>query len=323
VDDPGLKALLETYFPEAVRAAVGEDLAPRHRLAGHIAVTVLVNQAVDLMGGAGFLGLLRDTHRDAARVVKAWHVAWLAGRAHRIVEGIHALDLQVSAGVQARWLLRLSASLERATRWLLANADLSRPIDELADFYAEPVGVLCDSLLDMVADAKRAELQNRIVLFTTDGLPEDRALDLVALESLAELLPVVQLAREGGFDASRVGGIYYGLAGVIDFPWLQERLSAPRGDDRWDQRAAQALALDLEASRTRVVGRILERMGPDTPVCEALSEFGSSFGEGVELVRAVVDELRGEGPLGLAGLMVAVQEISTQVNAWSEGADGS
>jgi glutamate dehydrogenase len=316
----GLVALLQQYFPAGIREAVGDELLAEHRLARHIAVTLLTNLIVDLHGGTGMLQLLRDTHRDPADVARAWYVAWQVSGGAEILGEILAPESTVPAGVQSSWLLRASAAIDTATRWLLANADLGRDLDELLERYGEPVSVLTGSLMDLLSEGKRAEVETRISVYKTDGMTDRLARRFVALEYLDGLLPVAQLARDAEFDASLVGRVYFGLAGEVDFPWMQDRLADLPGADRWQLRAARELALDLEAARRRIVRRLLEGIGPEGDPVRALVDFRESCTQGLVRVERILDELREEeGSPGLPGLMVAVNAIQQQCDAWSVG----
>lgn len=315
-----LLPLLRQYFPSGIIDAAGEKSLIEHRLANNIAVTLLTNLFVDLHGGSGMLQLLRDTHREPAEIAKAWYVAWQVSGAGEVLAEILAPDSPVPAGVQATWLLRASAAIEMATRWLLANADLERDFTGLAEWYREPVSVLTDSLIEMLSEAKRAEVETRIAVFTTDGMTADLARRFVALEYLDGLLPVAQLALEAGLKASLVGRIYFGLAGEVDFPWLQDRIADLPGADRWQHRAARELALELEAARRRIARRLLEGMGPDEDPAAALAGFRGSCVDGLGRIERILEELREEGrPPDLSGLVVAVHAIQQQCDEWSAG----
>ncbi len=316
----GLLPLLQQYFPAGIREAVGDELLSEHRLARHIAVTLLTNLIVDLHGGTGVLQLLRDTHRDPADVARAWYVAWQVSGAAEILGEILAPESTVPAGVQSSWLLRASAAIDMATRWLLANADLREDLDVLLEWYGEPVSVLTGSLTELLSDGKRAEVETRISVYRIDGMTEGHAERFVALEYLDGLLPVAQLAREADLEASLVGRIYFGLAGEVDFPWMQDQLADLPGADRWQLRAARELALDLEAARRRIVRRLLEGIGTGGDPERALVEFRASCTDGLSRVERILDELRDEeGGPGLPGLMVAVNAIQQQCDAWSVG----
>ena len=314
-----LLPLLRKYFPEGIREAAGESILAGHPLARHIAATSLTNMIVDLQGGTGVLQLLQDTHRDPIEVSRAWYVAWQVIGAESLMEEILAPDASIPASVQYGWLLKASASIDRATRWLLANADLSLRVAELVDWYGEPIAVLSGSLVEQLTERKRREVEDRMTAFTADGMTGELAARFVALEYLDGLLPVAQLARETEVDAAIVGRIYFGLAGEVDFPWLQDRLAELPGTDRWQLRAARELTLDLEAARRRIVRRLLADAGTGRDFEAAIGEFRSSCAPGLARVNRMLTELRdGEEAPGLPGLIVAVKAIQQQCDAWSD-----
>jgi glutamate dehydrogenase len=319
--DPGLHALLREYFPASVVEAAGEDALKLHRLGAHIACTRLTNLAVDTLGGASIVHLINDTGKSPARVAKAWYVAYAASSAHQTIAKIHALDLQVPAGVQAQWLLKVGGALDRATRWLLANEDLGAAIGTLVERYCDSVGILAGSLLDHLSERKRREVQQRITMYQTDGMSRGLARELVALEYVDGLLPVAALARNEDLPASQVGRVYFGLAGTIDFPWLQDRLNDASSGGAWELRAAQSLALDLESIRTKIVRQLLST--PDAGSEAGIEAFRTRCGDRLSRIGALIDELRDGGAPGIPALVVAIHAIREECAAWGTESEGS
>jgi len=318
-EDPGLESLLREYFPENVREAAGAAAIDAHRLAAHIACTRLTNLAVDTLGGASLVQLVSDTGKSAAKVLKAWYVAYASSSARTTVEHIYALDFDVPAGVQSQWLLKVGEALDRATRWLLANEDLGLSIADLVTRYGDSVGVLAESLLDHLSESKRREVDERMTMYQTDGMERSLARRLVALEYVDGLLPVAALARREELPASRVGRVYFGLAGTIDFPWLQERLDDAASGGPWELRAAKSLALELEAARTRIVRHLLT--GSDEDREQAVEAFRERCGEGLARIGALIDELRESGRPGIPALMVAIHAIREECDSWADGGE--
>ncbi|MFW6085531.1 MAG: NAD-glutamate dehydrogenase domain-containing protein, partial [Gemmatimonadota bacterium] len=317
LEDPGLGVLLREYFPESVRDVAGEAALASHRLGPHIACTRLTNLAVDTLGGATLVQLANDTGKGASKILKAWYAAYAAADAAETIRRIHALDLEVPAGVQAQWLLKVGGALDRATRWLLANEDLSLSIAELLERYGESVGVLADSLLEHLSERKRREVDERMTMYETDGMDRPLARDLVALKYVDGLLPVAALARKEELSAPRVGRIYFGLTGTIDFPWLQERLDDAASGGPWELRAAKSLALDLESARTRIVRHLLtgDYAGTDDPI-QMLRDRCS---EGLTRIAALIEEMRESGRPGMSALMVAIHAIREECDTWTNG----
>jgi glutamate dehydrogenase len=316
LDDPAMLELVREYFPSAVLERSGESALRAHRLRSNIAATELTNRVVDVMGGAGLIQLIGESHRSAAEVAKAWWVAYRVAGAEELLRGLQALDYRVTSGVQAQWLLATSESMARSTRWILANADLGQSIDELVSWYGEPVREIQANLGDLLPEPKRSQVGERLALRMADGMERDLAWRLVCLEFLDGLLPVASLSRESGIEARAVGDVYFGLASDIDFPWLQDRLAELAGTDLWEQRAARRLVIQLEASRRRIVRGLIEEGGSGDGAAPTMASFRERCSGGLTRIRDLVDELKSSDDPGLAALMVAVQAISEQCAVW-------
>ena len=317
IEGSSIRALTRGYFPAGIVEIVGEDSLAAHRLGAHIACTRLTNLAVDTMGGATLVQLARDTGKQPSRVLKAWYVACAASNAAETIDGIHGLDLQVPAGVQAQWLLVVGEALDRATRWLLANEDLTGDPQALIESYGSAVSVLAASLLEHLSDRKRRDVDQRVGMYQMEGMSDDLARDLVALDYVDGLLPVAALARREEIQASKVGGIYFGLVGIIDFSWLQERLEAATSGDPWELRAARSLTLELESVRTQIVRHLLT--GPDADSEQPLETFTQRCGDGLKRIGELIEELKEDGKPRIPALMVAIHAIREECGAWANG----
>jgi glutamate dehydrogenase len=320
-DDAALEVLLRDYFPESIRAAAGEQALRSHRLGAHIACTRLTNLAVDTLGWASLVQLVNDTGKRPSKVLKAWYVAFVSSSASGVIDRIYTLDDVTPAGVLAQWLLRAAGALDRATRWLLANEDLTLSASDLLERYGEAVGVLAESLLDHLTARKRQEVDERMTMYQTDGMDRALARDLVALEFVDGLLPVAALARKENLPTSRVGRVYFGLAGTIDFPWLQERLDDAASGGPWELRAAKSLALELEAARTHIVRQLLTASDDDVEDGseQAVEGFRERRREGLGRIETLIQELREAGRPGIPALMVAIHAIREETASWENG----
>jgi glutamate dehydrogenase len=319
LDDPAMLELARDYFPPSVLERAGEASLREHRLRSNIAATELTNRLVDAMGGAGLIQLIGETHGTAAEVAKAWYVAYRVAGAEALLQGLQDLDHEVTTGVQSQWLLAASESMARSTRWILADADLDLPIGELISWYGEPVREIEASLGNLLPEPKRSQVGDRLALRMADGMDRDIAWRLVCLEFLDGLLPVASLSRALGIGARAVGDVYFGIASDIDFPWLQDRLVGLAGDDLWEQRAARRLVIQLEAARRTIVRGLIEEDGVGDSEGLSMAAFRERCAAGLVRIRDLVDELKSSDDLGLAALMVAVQAISEQCQAWRAG----
>jgi glutamate dehydrogenase len=314
-DDPGMRELQRSYFPEAVVEQVGEDLLDRHRLQRRIVASRLTNRFVDRMGATSHVELVRETGKSPARVVRAWYCACRVAEVDELYDRLRRAEPEVPAGVQIQWHLQISEVLERATRWLLTHQDPSRTVEETVRRYRGPVDRLRGALADLLRDDRRERFRRLQSLHETDGLEAPLAAELTTLQYLDGLLPVAELARVHGLDAGLVGEVYFGLAEAIDFPWLQDALDRVAGADLWEQRAARSLALELEDARTRMASRVVRRVQGPPDVERAMAEFREGRREGLERIRQVLEDVRAVERPNLSTMMVAVQAIRNQAGA--------
>jgi glutamate dehydrogenase len=312
--DPALADLLLGYFPARAVEVVSAGKVEEHRLAPRIIGTRLTNLFVDLMGSAAHLELARETGRLPEEVVRGWFAAYRIGRAKGLREGLETMEGQVPAGVQGRWYIRMADALERATRWLLSNVDPECSITRCVEDYGPGVDELRRALPRLLTGSGLQEFESLRGLHIADGLPEKVAEELVGFDHLETLLPVAELARERGLDAVLVGEVFFGIAGDIDFPWLQARLASVTGRDPWEQRAAKSLSLQLETARMRIAARLLDQLDglSAATVQPVLAGFREEHAAELERIRHVLADVRSAAEPSLAGLMVAVHAIGSQ-----------
>ena len=106
------------------------------------------------------------------------------------------------------------------------------------------------------------------------------------------------------------GGSVTRASEVLSVPWIRNAIFETAEDDRWEQRAAQAMADDLSRAHQRLVAQVIRgRDGGD--VRAAADRTLQSRGREVARYRALLDEIRGEPVMSLSGLSVAVREIAS------------
>jgi glutamate dehydrogenase len=115
------------------------------------------------------------------------------------------------------------------------------------------------------------------------------------------------VARETNIDAVSAGRAYYQIAELLQVPWLRHTIFGVAQDDRWEQRAAQALAEDLGVAHHRLTVRWISDGGEEGPVSERL--FGADLAR-LERLHEMIGELRAEGAISLSSLSVAVRSLS-------------
>jgi glutamate dehydrogenase len=307
-DDPATEGYLRDYFPAAATARAGEDDLFSHRLRREIVTSQFANDLIDLMGSTFINRITRDTGRSAAEVARAWLIgARLAGH-DEIVATLRGGKAGLSAEAGYRWMLGLSRVLERTTRWLLANVGPERKTAVVISENWDALSSLRHDFGDIVAGDDRGVFESRVSELVSSGASTRLAKRLITLRFLDQLLEILRVARETETDAITAGHAYYQVSDVLDVPWLRHTAFGVANDDRWEQRAAQALAEDLSRAHHRIAA--LVAVSTEAPTAVSARELLRSRADELDRFRALVADVREEENVSLSGLSVAIREVS-------------
>lgn len=307
-DDPATEGYLREYFPAAAIERAGEDDLFSHRLKREIITSQFANDLVDLMGSTFISRVTRDTGHSATEVARAWVIgARLAGHAD-IVGTLRGGKAGLPTEVTYRWMLGLARVLERTTRWLLANVNPERETAAVIGENMDALSSLRRDFGEIVAGDDQVVFERRVVELVEHGASPKLAKSLMTLRFLDQLLEILQVARETETDAITAGHAYYQVSDELSVPWLRHTVFGVARDDRWEQRAAQALAEDLSRAHHQIAA--LVAVSAEAPTAVSARELLRS--RGAELVRfhELISDIREEEQVSLSGLSVAVREIS-------------
>jgi glutamate dehydrogenase len=310
-DDPSVSRYMDRYFPvEAIRSA-GRDVLASHRLRREIITSQVTNDLVDLMGATFVHRLVRDTGRTGEEVVRAWVIASRVTDHSRYIDELaYGAGQNLSASNAYRWVLGLSRVLERTTRWMLQNvpgdADAERVITE----NRSGLEALRQEFGDVVAGEDR-ELFDRLVAdLEALGAEPDFAREMITLRFLDQMLEIVRVARKTDADTMDTARAFYRVSERLHVPWIREAIFASAQDDRWEQRAAQALADDLTRAHHRMVSQVMRERVAGVDVDTAATRILEERRRDVERFQRLLDEIRADDSTGLSGLSVAVREMT-------------
>ena len=321
-DDPAAADYLYNYFPAEAVELAGRERAARHRLRREIIASQITNDLVDVMGATFVARVSRETGRSPAAVMRAWLVAAQLTRHHSLLEETRSREGDVSAGVVYRWVMGLARVLERTTRWLLVNCDPDESTIGLIQGSLLGLEALRDRFHQLVAGEDRNVFFQRVTEARNQGVDETFARNLITLRFLDHLLEILRLARTTSTDPVRAARVYYWVTEELKVPWLLRCIEQVSGEGRWEQRWGLALANDLGAIRRNLTASALMELtktrdgtsvdeppqpGPGT-LAGAL-DFAGDREQLLTRFHDLLDEVRGEEPITLAGLSVAVQEI--------------
>ncbi len=134
-DDPFLRSVLTSYFPEPLRTAYAGEM-DAHPLRREIVTTMVVNDMVNRAGTTFLFRMNEETGASVPDIAGAWLVAREVFGMPRFWAQVEALDGQVDVATQIALMLEGRKLTERAVRWLLHSRRAPYDIQATIDFFA-------------------------------------------------------------------------------------------------------------------------------------------------------------------------------------------
>jgi len=308
-DDPQLVGELLAYFPQLLRERYPDEIA-RHRLRREIITTVVTNEIVN-RGGQTFVHEVREnTGMGVAEVARAYVAAREIFDLRTLWRRIEELDNRVPAVLQASLLLECGRALERGTTWLLRNE--AQRLDIAATVEAYRAGV--DTLVaaeGLIADADRAEIDQRVATYVEQGMPKDLAARLGIVHLLPPSLDIVRIGRAAGVPVEQVGRTYFAVGARFGLDWLRRAAAALPIETHWDKQAVVAITDDFYGHQRELTTRVLAAAAAAKPAngADPVDIWSSARGPAVSRTESLIADLRQTGTAGLAMLAVANRQL--------------
>jgi glutamate dehydrogenase len=293
-------------------SVAGHEALSGHRLRREIIASQITNDLVDLMGATFVHRLVRNTGRAPDEVVRAWLIASrLAGRRALMQRLSAESKVLPPPEVVYRWLLGLGRVLQRTTRWLLRNDRPQAPTAEVIATHFSGLSLLRRHFHEIVKGDDREVFETRVAEFRGMGADEEFARELITLRFLDQLLEILGVARDTSSDPLDTARAFYRVSELLGVPWLRQAIFSAADDDRWEQRAAQALADDLTRAHHHLVVQVMRGRSDGTEdVDQSADRLIASRERDVARFCDLLEEIRQEASPSLAGLSVAVREMS-------------
>ncbi|MBI4030171.1 MAG: NAD-glutamate dehydrogenase, partial [Proteobacteria bacterium] len=186
---------LFNYFPAPLREKYTAEMR-NHRLRREIVATTLACGIVNRMGPTFVKETMDRTGASCAEVVKAFLIVRDAFDLRALWFAIEDLDGRVPAAVQLRAMQDVADTAWRETLWFLTR--LNRPLDikrDTADFHAR-VDTLRSCLDKVMADERRASMNQRLHAGMENGLPKDLAWNIAIMPVMGAAGDIIRISMD-------------------------------------------------------------------------------------------------------------------------------
>jgi glutamate dehydrogenase len=301
-DEPQAQSWLARYFPEALCQRFAADLE-QHSLRREIIALGLTNAVVNRGGPPMAVVLADETRRTTAEVV----VASLAVREVfdllPLWERIDALDARVKGEAQLALYLETQDLVAAQTLWFLRNgaalADLAGTIVR----HKAGIAALRPALAGVLPPRRRSALEADATRLSAGGVPPDVATDVAELGILALAPPMTEIGEATGTPVPDVARLYLAIGEHLHLADLGARADAIPTPDYYDRLAVARARGQLDTAQAAFT-RDAIRQG-----AEEAEPWMAAQGERLGRVRAMLQEIAGEGTLTVSRLLVAAGQI--------------
>ena len=317
-DDPFLRSVLTSYFPEPLQAAYASEMAG-HPLRREIVTTMVVNDMVNRAGTTFLFRMNEETGASVPDISRAWLVAREVYDMAAFWAQVEALDGQVSVATQLTLLLEGRKLAERAVRWLLHNRRPPFDIQATIGLFADGVRLVGASLPKLLTGRDQATFTERQEVAISREVPGELAERVAAMVPAYSAFDIVHVAAATGSEVTETAGIYFHLAGRLQIARLRDQIVALPRDDRWNTMARGTLRDDLYAAHAALVRDVLMVTGPGSPE-ERIADWVRRNEPAAQRATQTLTEIWETERSSLATLSVAVRAIRALVASDQERA---
>ncbi len=312
-DDPILVEELVRYFPTAVRKKYSAAIS-NHRLKREIIATVGTNSLVNRVGGTFVHDMMEATGLSAVDVSRGYLITRALFGLRKLWAGIEALDKKFDARVQIAMFSHINRMVEDVTLWFLRNCE-ELNVGAKIELFRPAVAKVIEAFDDIVpADAAfRTTLDQKSQSLIDQGVPEDLARRVAAMQQMVAVCDIVRIAEATGRDVIDVGATYFAIGARFQLGLLRAAAESIEAETHW-QKLARAAAIDDLFGHQRELTRVVLSSGTNGTVGgDLVRKWVDDHQRGCARCDQLIDELRAAGQIDLSMITVANRQIRAMV----------
>lgn len=312
-DDPILVEELVRYFPTALRKKYSAAISS-HRLKREIIATVGTNSLVNRVGGTFVHDMMEATGLSAVDVSRGYLITRAVFGLRDLWSGIEALDNKVDARVQIAMFSHINRMVEDVTLWFLRNCE-ELNVGAKIELFRPAVARVIEAFDDIVpADAAfRTTLDQKSQSLIDQGVPDDLARRVAAMQQMVAICDIVRIAEATGRDVIDVGATYFAIGARFQLGLLRAAAESIEAETHW-QKLARAAAIDDLFGHHRELTRVVLSSGKNGAVGgDLVRKWVDDHQRGCARCDQLIEELRAAGQIDLSMITVANRQIRAMV----------
>ncbi len=293
-DDGLLMRDMVRYFPTRLRDKHAPILMD-HRLNREIVATRLTNSLINRAGISFIQDMGEKTGRSEGDIARAYSITRDVFGMLSLWGDIEALDNRVPASVQTDMHLATQDLITRGALWLLRHCPRSLNITKTCAEFASGIATLINCFDKVLSESDRAAFDERRLAFSNQGVPDDLARHVAALDILGNGLDIVRLSGLIPLPVKETARIYFAVGAHFGIDSLRLAGGKIEIEGPWDREALSAINDDLMRFQSEITRRVLEegggKKGRGGDALSRINAWAGSYTHNVESLERMVCEI--------------------------------
>lgn len=305
------------YFPERLRHPFAEQIR-HHRLQREIIATKITNNMLNRMGATFVFRLRELTSVPAYRIVRAFSIIRDSFRLPELWQQVDKLDNQIPTSLQLQLHHKINWLAEQGSLWIIHTDRQTEPLHIIIQDFRHRIDTLSSHFTDFMSNSHREQWLSIQETLQAEGVPENLAKSLAALEVYYIFLDILLLANDTGKSLNDCAKIYFSLLDILDIHWLHVEMRQFKAEDNWHAVARSSLEEELYVLE-RKIARLIIRSNEEAPIDAAAVTVAWQNKNREQLIQCQNKfcELQSADHSSLAIFMVAIEQLRSLLHVSS------
>jgi len=253
-----LDPFLKRYFPDEVPDRLIEGLK-NHRLKKNIALTELVNHAVDSVGYTFFHRLQDQLGTNLINVLKAFQTADYFSEGDTIREQIFAQDDKLDPDIQYEAWSTFVDRIGHLISWLIDTINESLVYEEFQNHIQNTLSKRFETVRETLRTPQAEYYQQNVDRWKKKGFSSEFGHQMARLSYLVPALEVILVYQDQDDRGFReLSETYFELGQLLNVDWIIRQVYEREPRNRWDELAFRSLGVEAHNIQRELLKRMIK-----------------------------------------------------------------
>ncbi|MGQ3891099.1 NAD-glutamate dehydrogenase [Legionella sp. CNM-4043-24] len=308
-EDPYLKKLLVSYFPQPLQSKFSKEME-NHPLKREIIATSLSNVIINEMGFSFVFRMREETGAPVSAIIRAYMIARRVLDIDAVWAGMEKMESIISSDKQTELVMQYVRLLRRVTRWFLRTQRTRLNISKAVKLFVPGVIELKKSIPAVLGEGNRALYEEFFNQYCSMGIAPEFAHELTLPRALFSAMDIIDVAHNLGISVPKVAQIYFHIGDFLSLAWIRMQVIIHPTENNWEALSREALRDDLDWQQRQLTAGIIgldDKNNQDYMLCFEL--WSKTHAALIERWHKILADLRSTPILNYTMFFVAIREL--------------